>query len=93
MTCELQIMDGSGHLTLSWDPADPETIARAEAEFERLKAAGYAFFATPASPHPVEALSAEALAASGALDVRPEKVKEFHPRRSRTVAVRPMVGG
>lgn len=61
MTCQLQVMDGSGHLTLSWDPSDPATVERAKAEFDRLKAAGYAFFATPTSPHPVEGLTDEAL--------------------------------
>lgn len=93
MTCELHVMDGSGHLTLSWDPGDPATVANAQAEFDRLKAAGYAFFATPTSPHPVESLTAAALETAGTLDVRPEQIKAFNPRASKTVAVRPMVGG
>lgn len=41
----MEVLDGSGHLTLSWDSDKPEEIAAARAEFERLKAVGYAFFA------------------------------------------------
>lgn len=41
----LQILDSSGDLTLTWNPEDPEDVARARAEVDRLKAAGYTFFA------------------------------------------------
>jgi hypothetical protein len=93
MTCEMEILNGDGHLTLSWDPDDQVSVARAQAEFERLLAAGYAFFAEPASAVRVKRLTPAGWTKVRALDVRPEQIREFTPRARRTVAVRPMVGG
>ena len=42
---ELYILDASGHLTLTWNPDDAADVARARAEVENLRAAGYSFFA------------------------------------------------
>lgn len=93
MTCEMEILNGDGHLTLSWSPDDPESLARAKEEFDRLRAAGYAFFATPSGKGKVGRLKDAAFRRAGSLDVRPEQVREFRVRARRTVAVRPMVGG
>src|SRR3990167_7364426 len=93
MTCEMEIMNGAGHLTLSWDPDDHASVATAQAEFERLRAAGYAFFADPASAVRVKRLTPVGWTKARALDVRPEQVREFRVRARRTVAVRPLVGG
>lgn len=94
MTCTMDVPNGSGHLTLTWDPDDPPSVERARATFDELKAKGYAFFV---SPEPTAAriknLKAPALTVRGELDVRPEIVKEFRPRARRTVAMRPMRGG
>jgi hypothetical protein len=101
MICDLEVLDPTGHVTLQWDPDDPESVARAEAEFKRLQDAGFAFF-TSSSPDAdqVEALDDD-LRARGALDARlvvkrepvVEQVQEFPRRRRRTVAVAPMQGG
>lgn len=98
-TCTLEVLDPTGHLTLEWKPDDPESVKRAEAEFERLQAAGFAFF-TSASPDAdrVEALDDE-LRAKGELDARLEQTRElkqtrkFRKRARRTVAVPPQAGG
>ena len=83
----LEVMDPCGHVTLTWDPDDPEQVAKAEAEFERLKGCGFAFFSADHAE-----TEETALGTSGALDVRPAVVKQLR-RRGRTVAVRPMQGG
>ena len=40
----LDVLDPSGHLTLKWNPADPEEVTKAREEVGRLKKAGYTFF-------------------------------------------------
>lgn len=94
MRHEMLIPDASGHLTLTWSPTDPESVAIARAEFERLKALGYAFYVSAdAAAGRVVGLKDAALSRAGALDVRPDVTREFQPRRRRTVAMRPLVGG
>lgn len=41
----LQVLDRTGDLTLTWNPDDPDEVAEIRVEVERLKAAGYTFFA------------------------------------------------
>ena len=90
----MEILDPSGHLTLSWEPDDPASVERAREEFTRLQGLGFAFFSTQA-PDAVKVvrLKARALKQAGSLDVRPVLTKTFEPRARRTVAVRPMQGG
>lgn len=40
----IEVLDASGHLSLTWNPNDPADVARARKEVENLKAAGYGFF-------------------------------------------------
>ena len=101
----IDVLNGSGHLTLEWDPNDEAAVARARAEVESLRAAGYSFFLTEDEP-------ADAIAAGrGKLLVKrtddpvgdlSEPEPEDAPvvkqkRRGRppreAVAVRPMRGG
>lgn len=92
MICEMEVLDPSGHVTLQWDPDDPGSVKKAEAEFERMRGAGFAFF-TSAS---VDADKVEEIDASvGALDGRLEQVREFTRvrRARRTTAVPAMRGG
>jgi hypothetical protein len=91
MACTLEVLNADGHLTLNWDPDNPDEVQKAKAEFEALKAAGFAFFR--------EDREVRRLGRSGALDVKAgeappvAKAREFEPRAARTVAVRPMRGG
>src|SRR5258708_2926063 len=101
----IEVMDGSGHVTISWDSEDPAEVAKVREEFARLKAAGYAFFTTAdETGYEVAALGA-GLAKSGSLAARlvnpgalqsapePElrQTRRFNRRAGRTVAVAPMV--
>jgi hypothetical protein len=40
----IEVLDRSGHLSLTWDPSIPESVERAKGDFEKLRAAGYEFF-------------------------------------------------
>jgi hypothetical protein len=94
---EMEILDPSGHLSLTWDAANPESVAKAGAEFARLKEAGYTFFSTPDATESVKKLTKKVLLEHTALDVRaeemPEQTREFKPHARRTVAVPRMRGG
>jgi len=41
---ELRTLCAEGDLRLRWDPKAPEQVAKARAEFDRLKKAGYLLF-------------------------------------------------
>jgi hypothetical protein len=103
MTCTLEVLDPSGHVTLQWDPDDPESVARAEAEFKRMQEAGFAFFTTASPDAAAVKKMTKKQKARGSLDGRfieeaepaeaLEQTTTFKPRRRRTVAVRQMAGG
>jgi hypothetical protein len=84
----MEVLDATGHLTLTWNPNDETDVKRAKDEFDRLKAAGFSFFATigETGQKPVRKLGD-----AGTLTV--ERIEDFKPKRQRTVAVRPMQGG
>lgn len=105
---EIEVLNGSGHLSLTWDSENPEEVAAVRAEVARLRAAGYSFFLTADQP------ADEVAAGGGRLLVRriedptavpmddptePPPATETEPnpaRRGRprkTVAVQPMRGG
>lgn len=43
---EMRVLNDTGDVTVSWDPDDAESVGKAEQEFARLKADGYAFYET-----------------------------------------------
>lgn len=92
MNCTMEVLDPSGHVQLVWDPENPESVKKAEAEYEKLKEAGFAFFASAS----VDADKVEEFdPAHGPLDGRLEQVRSFKKvaRARRTTAVPPMRGG
>lgn len=94
MTCAMEVLDASGHVTLWWDPDDPESVQKAEAEFQRMQDAGFAFF-TDESPdaEPVSEMD-DTVRARGDVEGRfVQQTRTFKPRARRTVAVRQMRGG
>jgi hypothetical protein len=90
MICEMEILDPTGHVTLRWDPDDPASVAKARVEFESMRAAGFAFFASAS----VDADEVEGVDPSASsLDGRLRQVRSFRKRARKTVAVAPMRGG
>lgn len=61
----LEVLNVSGHLSLSWDPENEQEVAEVRAEVERLRAAGYSFFLVE-DGGPADAVAA----GRGALNVR-----------------------
>lgn len=106
MAHTLEVLNGSGHLTLTWDEADAAQVAATREEVARLKAAGYSFFLVDGSPADEVAaghgelrcqrvaeppgLSAAEPPAEGPSNPRRGRAL---PRATRTVAVRPQAGG
>jgi hypothetical protein len=68
----IEFLDSSGHLALEWDASDPKSVARAQAEFDELQAAGYTFFRA------VEVIAFDA--SDGKLEVRRVAADEVRPR-------------
>jgi len=92
MTRTMEILDPSGHLVLTWDPADEASVTRARDEFERLKGCGFAFFMSDAPEAPkVTRLKGAALNHSGELVIR--LARTFDADADRVVAVPPHRGG
>jgi len=98
----LEVMNRSGHLTLSWDSDNDQEVAAIREEVARLKEAGYSFFLADDTP------ADEVAAGKGSLSVRriedptqlpeePETSETPAPKRrgrpARTVAMAPMRGG
>ena len=87
----------NGRRVFRWDPADPDSVERAPAEFERLKATGYALFALEEHPGAsVERMAGEFRNAGGSFVARsavPVQTDEFPAGAERIVAVRPVRGG
>jgi hypothetical protein len=101
LICAMEVLDATGHLTLEWDPDDAESVKRAEAEFEKLRQAGFSFF-TSAGPDASRVLDIDdELSGRGKLDARlvdtrqteMVQTRKFPRRKQRTVAVRQMRGG
>jgi hypothetical protein len=86
----LDIPDETGHLTLDWDPSDPQSVAEAKAAFDKLKACGFAFYASDGTTE-VKRLTDKTVERNAGLEVR--IIKDFEPAAKQTVAMRPMKGG
>lgn len=70
----VEVLDRSGHLSLTWDPEIPESVERARGDFETLRQAGYSFFRV------VDQTEAERFAGSeGALLVKRVDADEVAP--------------
>lgn len=93
MTCTLEVPEHSGHVTISWDPDKPDEVERARREFDQLKAAGFAFYSDEGATKPKLRLGKSGRLEGRLVQPTPEVVKDFNPRRGRTVAMRPMRGG
>jgi hypothetical protein len=104
----LEILGREGHISVAWDPDNPEEVEKARAEFNRLLEAGFMLFVVTAVkefPEGAGEVTAELVAAPPPLPAgkpdpssppataRGEQTRKFQPKAKRTVAVRPMQGG
>jgi hypothetical protein len=85
----LEVLNGTGHLTLTWDPTDPKQVEKARQEVENLRAAGYSFFSILDPEEDVIATGNGTLLVERITD--PIRLPAKKKRKS--VAVRPMAGG
>jgi hypothetical protein len=49
MNRSLEVLNSSGHLTLTWNPDKPDEVTEARKMVEKLRAEGYAFFVVAGS--------------------------------------------
>ena len=93
----IETFPSRGRQVVRWDPADPESVERARAEFERLRAEGYVLFALDERPGvSVERRAEEFVPGGGsfvARDPLPVQTDTFDAAAVRIVAVRPAKGG
>jgi len=93
----IETFEAAGRQVLTWDPEDEESVRTARAEFERLRAAGFALFAVQERPGltvetRIERFEPNAGAVVGRSAI-PVQTDEFRPESTRIVAVRPIRGG
>lgn len=99
MDSTIEVLNGSGHLSMKWDPADPEEVARARAEALHLYEAGYSFFLVDDTPaDPIAAgrgeLVVRRMEADDVVPQLAEAESEGKPKRAkRAVAIQRMAGG
>ena len=94
----MEVMDHTGHMTVTWDPSDAAQVADARAQFNRLRAAGYSVFRMAAV---VQAAVVEEADQSRPLEtfepadgrMAAMRMDEFDPRAERTTAIPQRVGG
>lgn len=93
----IQVVPRESRAVFRWDPANPEAVANARHEFERLQRDGYVLFALTEQPGTsIERRAAGFEASSGSFVARspaPTRTEVFSPDATRIVAVRPMRGG
>lgn len=77
----MEIMDSSGHTTVTWDPTDETGVADARREFNRLLRDGY------------QAFRMEAQGDHVVVENKGERVSQFDPEAGRLLMVPQRVGG
>lgn len=77
----MQIMDSSGHTTVTWDPSEPASVADAQREFERLTGQGY------------QAFRMEAVGDNVVVEHKGERITAFDPEAGKVLMVPQRVGG
>lgn len=77
----MNIMDVTGHSTVTWDPNDPQSIADAEREFNRLRGLGYSAFRM------------EAIGESVVVENKGERIDTFDPAAGKVLMIPQRVGG
>lgn len=78
----MQVMDPTGHTTVTWRPDDASSVADARREFDRLRAAGYSAFRM------------NVVMENGVVvEEKGESIKRFDPTAGKVMMVPQLVGG
>lgn len=77
----MDIMDRTGHTTVTWDPNDPQSVADAQREFDRLRRDGYSAFRM------------EAAGESVVVENKGERIDRFDPAAGKVLMIPQRVGG
>lgn len=88
----MRVLCKQGDIRVEWDANDPESVANAKLEFERLKADGYEFFESPSRKR-VKGWSAKRGSVLAVPGVQHKADKPIAPRRSTTRRRGAMAGG
>jgi hypothetical protein len=77
----IDVMDSTGHSSVTWDPADEASVADARREFERLVQQGY------------QAFRMEATGENVVVEHKGERMTAFDPEAGRVLMIPQRVGG
>jgi hypothetical protein len=94
----MEILDHTGHQTVTWDPNDEASVTDARRQFDRLRAQGYSMFRMAAIGQTAvveEPDQSQELEEFNAADGRVAAVRidEFDPQAERVTAIPQRVGG
>lgn len=78
----MNVMDITGHTTVTWDPENKESVRDAKAEFKRLIAAGYSAFR-------MNVVSENGIV----VEEKGERITTFDPDAGKVMMVPQLVGG
>lgn len=77
----MNVMDSSGHTTVTWDPTDTDSIRDAQREFDGLRARGYSAFRMTA------------VGDAAVVEEKGERIDTFDPLAGKLLLVPQRVGG
>lgn len=97
----LEVLNGTGHITVTWNPNVPEEVAKAQEEVSKLRALGYSFFVVVPGEDAVLLGDGQLLvervddptAVKATTDTETAKSKGKAGKGKRHVAVKPLGGG
>lgn len=78
----MQVMDPTGHTTVTWNPEDTDSINQARAEFRRLIRSGYQAFRMNAG-----------MDGAAVVETKGERITEFDPEAGKVMMIPQLVGG
>lgn len=77
----LEVMDSSGHTSVTWDPENEASVADARREFDRLTREGY------------QAFRMEAVGENAVVENKGERITTFDPQAGKVLLIPQRVGG
>jgi hypothetical protein len=77
----MEVMDRTGHTTVTWDPENPDSVRDAEREFNRLRDEGYSAFRMEAAGDGV------------VVEHKGERIERFDPAAGKVMMVPQLRGG